>query len=63
MTTLLKRKSSGVKSTDQNPTPGPWLISRVKKVVLYFYPEDDTPTCTVQAANSEIFGLLKQKVL
>jgi peroxiredoxin Q/BCP len=24
---------------------------RGKKVVLYFYPEDDTPTCTVQACN------------
>ncbi|MBE7173411.1 MAG: thioredoxin-dependent thiol peroxidase [Williamsia sp.] len=22
-----------------------------KKVILYFYPEDDTPTCTVQACN------------
>ena len=22
-----------------------------KKVVLYFYPQDDTPTCTVQACN------------
>ncbi|HUQ96996.1 MAG TPA: thioredoxin-dependent thiol peroxidase [Chitinophagaceae bacterium] len=22
-----------------------------RKVVLYFYPEDDTPTCTVQACN------------
>ncbi len=22
-----------------------------KKLVLYFYPEDDTPTCTVQACN------------
>lgn len=22
-----------------------------KKVVLYFYPEDDTPTCTIQACN------------
>ena len=22
-----------------------------KKIVLYFYPEDDTPTCTVQACN------------
>lgn len=22
-----------------------------KKVVLYFYPEDDTPTCTVEACN------------
>ena|SRR5438309_1855932 len=24
---------------------------RGKKVVLYFYPEDDTPTCTTQACN------------
>lgn len=24
---------------------------RGKKLVLYFYPEDDTPTCTVQACN------------
>lgn len=24
---------------------------RGKKVVLYFYPQDDTPTCTVQACN------------
>lgn len=24
---------------------------RGKKVVLYFYPEDDTPTCTLQACN------------
>lgn len=24
---------------------------RGKKVVLYFYPEDDTPTCTVEACN------------
>ena len=22
-----------------------------KKVVIYFYPQDDTPTCTVQACN------------
>ena len=22
-----------------------------KKLVLYFYPEDDTPTCTIQACN------------
>lgn len=32
-----------------------------KKVVLYFYPEDDTPTCTVQACNlRDNFGLLRQ---
>lgn len=32
-----------------------------KKVVLYFYPEDDTPTCTVQACNlRDNYALLKQ---
>ncbi len=32
-----------------------------KKVVLYFYPEDDTPTCTDQACNlRDNYGLLVQ---
>lgn len=32
-----------------------------KKLVLYFYPEDDTPTCTLQACNlRDNFGLLKK---
>ena len=32
-----------------------------KKVILYFYPEDDTPTCTIQACNlRDNYGLLKQ---
>lgn len=32
-----------------------------KKIVLYFYPEDGTPTCTVQACNlRDNFGLLKK---
>lgn len=32
-----------------------------KKVVLYFYPEDQTPTCTVQACNlRDNYALLKQ---
>ncbi|MEJ0103066.1 MAG: thioredoxin-dependent thiol peroxidase [Bacteroidota bacterium] len=31
-----------------------------KKLVLYFYPEDDTPTCTIQACNlRDNYGLLK----
>jgi peroxiredoxin Q/BCP len=34
---------------------------RGKKVVLYFYPEDDTPTCTVQACNlRDNYGVLKK---
>ena len=32
-----------------------------QKVVLYFYPEDDTPTCTIQACNlRDNFSILKQ---
>ncbi len=32
-----------------------------KKLVLYFYPEDDTPTCTIQACNlRDNYGLLKK---
>ncbi|OJY81250.1 MAG: peroxiredoxin [Sphingobacteriales bacterium 44-15] len=33
-----------------------------KKVVLYFYPADDTPTCTIQACNlRDNFALLKKQ--
>jgi peroxiredoxin Q/BCP len=33
-----------------------------KKVVLYFYPEDDTPTCTIQSCNlRDNYGLLKKE--
>lgn len=33
-----------------------------KKVALYFYPEDDTPTCTIQACNlRDNYGLLKKE--
>jgi peroxiredoxin Q/BCP len=32
-----------------------------KKVVLYFYPEDDTPTCTIQACNlRDNYSVLKK---
>ncbi len=33
-----------------------------KKLVIYFYPKDDTPTCTVQACNlRDNYSLLLQK--
>ena len=33
-----------------------------KKVVLYFYPEDDSPLCTTQACNlRDNYGLLKRE--
>ena len=32
------------------------------KVALYFYPEDDTPTCTIQACNiRDNYSLLKKR--
>jgi len=32
-----------------------------KKIIIYFYPEDDTPTCTIEACNlRDNYGLLKK---
>ena len=39
------------KSIDQNGKPISLADYKGKKVVLYFYPKDDTPTCTDQACN------------
>ncbi len=36
---------------DQNGDKVSLASYKGKKVVLYFYPEDDTPTCTIQACN------------
>ena len=36
---------------DHNDTPFHLAAMRGTKVVLYFYPADDTPTCTTQACN------------
>ncbi|GAB3939957.1 thioredoxin-dependent thiol peroxidase [Spirosoma harenae] len=38
-------------STDQNGKPIKLSDYRGKKVVLYFYPKDDTPGCTAQACS------------
>ena len=33
-----------------------------KKLLLYFYPEADTPTCTIESCNlRDNYGLLKRK--
>jgi len=49
------------KGKDQNGNVVSLADFKGKKVVLYFYPEDDTPTCTVQACNlRDNFGLLKK---
>ena len=46
---------------DQNGKKISLSAMKGKKVVLYFYPEDDTPTCTIQACNlRDNHGLLKK---
>ncbi len=55
-------KAPAFKSKDQNGKPVSLADYKGKKVVLYFYPEDDTPTCTVQACNlRDNFSLLKKQ--
>ena len=56
------KKAPAFKSKDQNGNIISLADFKGKKVVLYFYPEDDTPTCTVQACNlRDNFSLLKKK--
>jgi thioredoxin-dependent peroxiredoxin len=55
-------KAPAFKGKDQNGKPVSLADYKGKKVVLYFYPEDDTPTCTVQACNlRDNFALLKKQ--
>lgn len=47
--------------TDQNGKQVSLDDFKGKKLVLFFYPEDDTPTCTIQACNlRDNYGLLKK---
>lgn len=63
MTTLSEgSKAPAFKGKDQNDQPVSLADFKGKKVVIYFYPEDDTPTCTLQACNlRDNFSLLKKK--
>jgi thioredoxin-dependent peroxiredoxin len=55
-------KAPAFKGKDQNGKPVALADYKGKKVVLYFYPEDDTPTCTIQACNlRDNFALLKKQ--
>jgi peroxiredoxin Q/BCP len=52
MTNLTEgEKAPDFSTKDQNGNVVALKDFRGKKVVLYFYPEDDTPTCTVEACN------------
>jgi len=56
------KKAPGFTSTDQNGKKISLDEFKGKKVVLYFYPQDDTPTCTEQACNlRDNFGALKKE--
>jgi thioredoxin-dependent peroxiredoxin len=54
-------KAPAFKGKDQNGNAISLADYKGQKLVLYFYPQDDTPTCTVQACNlRDNFGLLKK---
>lgn len=54
-------KAPAFSARDQNGKKVSLSEFKGKKVVLYFYPEDDTPTCTVQACNlRDNYALLKK---
>ncbi|MEO8172093.1 MAG: thioredoxin-dependent thiol peroxidase [Sediminibacterium sp.] len=55
-------KAPVFKALDQNGKPISLADFKGKKVVLYFYPHDDTPTCTIQACNlRDNYSLLQKK--
>lgn len=55
-------KLPSFKGKDQNGKTFSTADLKGKKTILYFYPEDDTPTCTIQACNlRDNFGLLRNK--
>ncbi|MCF8246045.1 MAG: thioredoxin-dependent thiol peroxidase [Saprospiraceae bacterium] len=44
-------KAPNFKSQDENGNPVSLGDFKGKKLILYFYPADNTPTCTVEACN------------
>lgn len=54
-------KAPAFTGKDQNGNKVSLSQFKGQKVVLYFYPEDDTPTCTIQACNlRDNYALLRQ---
>ncbi|MDP4189869.1 MAG: peroxiredoxin, partial [Bacteroidota bacterium] len=51
-----------IETIDQDGNPFSLGSLKGKKVVLYFYPKDDTPGCTAEACNlRDNYSLLKAK--
>ena len=58
------KKAPAFIGKDQNGKSVSLTDYKGKKVVLFFYPEDDTPTCTIQACNlRDNYSLLTKKGL
>ena len=56
------KKAPAFKGKDQNGQSVALADFKGKKLVLYFYPQDDTPGCTNQACNlRDHYGILKNK--
>ena len=54
-------KAPAFSGTDQHGNKISLADYKGKKVALYFYPQDDTPTCTIQACNlRDNYGLMKK---
>ncbi|HVZ56515.1 MAG TPA: thioredoxin-dependent thiol peroxidase [Chitinophagaceae bacterium] len=63
MATHLKEgdKAPAFTGVDQDGRKRSLADFRGRRLVLYFYPQDDTPTCTVQACNlRDHYGLLQK---
>ncbi len=57
-----KDKAPAITTTDQDGNKVSLKDFKGKKVALYFYPHDDTETCTKEACNlRDNYALLKQK--
>ena len=55
-------KAPAFSAMDQNSKKISLADFKGKKLVIYFYPEDDTPTCTIQACNlRDNYSLLKRE--
>ena len=56
------QKAPAFSGKDQNGNKVSLADFKGKKIALYFYPEDDTPTCTQQACNlRDNFAALKKE--
>jgi len=57
-------KAPAFSGTDQDANKISLKDFKGKKLVIFFYPEDDTPTCTIQACNlRDNYALLKKEGL